>query len=134
MGSGMLRFGKKPGRLWRPLIGIVVAYAVAAQTLLIAIGALTIAAHAQEGLPTFELCHHGRAAPNTPDGGPVHPGCNHCIFCFAASHHAVIGSPPVLFARVNVEIIHLPWTADKHALPRLADYSIANPRGPPSRA
>ncbi len=134
VGGGMVRFGIKPRRLLRPLISVVVAYAVATQTLLIALGALTIAAQANEGLPAFELCHHDQGTPNVPGGGPVHSGCNHCIFCFAASHHAVVAPAPVLFARVNVEIIDIPWTADNRFFPVLSDYSIASPRGPPIRA
>jgi hypothetical protein len=121
-------------RFWRPLIGIVVAYAVAAQSLLIVLGGLNIVAHANEGQPGFELCLHGsQNAPDQPAGAPGHPGCTHCIFCFAGAHHALVGAPPVLFARVNAEIIEVLQTADEHALPRLAAHSIANPRGPPSR-
>ncbi len=131
----MCKFGMRSKRLWRPLIAIVVAYAVAAQSLLIALGALTLAAHAYEGLPTFELClHGGHTTPDPPAGNPGPPGCNHCIFCFAASHHALVGSPPVLFHHVAAEIIDLPAAADKHCRPRLSAYSIASPRGPPLRA
>jgi len=129
----------KPGsgyrRFWRPLIGIVVAYAVAAQSLLIALGGLNLTAHASELQPGFELCLHGsQGVPDLPIGTPGGPGCTHCVFCFAGSHHALVGSPPVAFVRVGGGIIDAPWIADKHALPRLAAYSIASPRGPPLRA
>jgi hypothetical protein len=135
MGGGMFRFGIKPKRLWRPLIGIVAAYAIAAQSLLIALGGLNLAAQASEGQPAFELClHGGQGAPDLPIGGAGGPGCTHCIFCFAGAHHALVGSPPALFARVNVEIIGVLRTIDKHALPRLSAHSIASPRGPPLRA
>jgi hypothetical protein len=128
----MIRFGKVSKRLWRPLIGVVVAYAVAAQSLLIALGGFTLPAHAGNEPPAFELClHDGQAVPNLPAGIPGHPGCSHCIFCFAGSHHALIGSPPYLFHRVEVEIIGTLRAADKHCLPRLSAYSIASPRGPP---
>jgi hypothetical protein len=131
----MSKLGKVPRRLWRPLIGLVVAYAVAAQSLLIALGGFSLPAQANAGAPAFELClHDGQAAPNLPAGNPGHPGCTHCIFCFAGSHHALTASPPILFKRVDVEIIDAPWVADKHALPRLSAYSIASPRGPPLRA
>jgi hypothetical protein len=120
---------------WRPLIGIAVAYAVAAQSLLIAVGGFSFPAQADTGAPGFELClHHGQTAPDLPAGAPGHPGCSHCIFCFAGSHHALIGSAPVLFQRVDGEIAHRPWVADKHAPPRLAAHSIASPRGPPPGA
>jgi hypothetical protein len=122
-------------QLWRPLIGIVVAYAVAAQSLLIAIGGFSLAAHADLATPAFELClHDSQGAPALPAEAPAHPGCSHCIFCFAGSHHALIGSPPVLFSRVDVAVIDVPLAADKHGPPRLSAYTIASPRGPPLRA
>ncbi len=129
----MLKLGIKRARLWRPFIAVVVAYAVAAQTLLIALGALTIAARAEQALPTFTLCHHGRLAPGQPSG-PVQPACNHCIFCFAASHHAVLGSQPSLFHRRQAALVGTPRPADKHCLLLISAHSIANPRGPPTGA
>lgn len=131
----MFGLGMRSKRFWRPLIGLVVAYAVAAQSLLIAIGGFALPAHATEGAPGFELClHNSQGAPDLPGGSPTHPGCSHCIFCFAGAHHALIASPPVLFHRVDIEITAAPRAADKHCLPRLSPYSIASPRAPPHRA
>ena len=129
----------KPGsgyrRFLRPLIGIVAAYAVAAQSLLIALGGLNLAAQASELQPGFELCQHGsQGAPDLPIGAPGGPGCTHCVFCFAGSHHALVGSPPFAFVRVHAGTVDVPWIADKHAVPGLPAYSIASPRGPPLRA
>ncbi len=122
-------------RLWRPFIGIVVAYAVAAQSLLIAIGGFQLIAQADGAAPAFELClHDAQDAPALPAKAPNHPGCNHCIFCFAGSHHAVIGSPPVLFERLYVAATDAVQVADTHGQPLLSAYSIASPRGPPLRA
>lgn len=119
-------------RLWRPLLGAVVAYAVAAQSLLIVFGGFALAARADAGAPGFELClHDGQSAPNSSGGAPSHPGCTHCIFCFAGSHHAVAAAPPAFSHRVDVEFVAAPWTSDQRALPRFYAYSIANPRGPP---
>jgi hypothetical protein len=121
-------FNRGIKQFWRPLIGVVVAYAVAAQSLLIALGGFSLPAHADVAVPGFELClHDSQGAPALPAEAPAHPGCSHCIFCFA-------GSPPVLFSRVDVAVIDAPWVADKHSLPRLSAYSIASPRGPPLRA
>ena len=54
----------------RPFIGTVAAFAVAAQTLLIAFG-LAIPARADLGTPTFELClHDAQDAPEVPAGDP----------------------------------------------------------------
>jgi hypothetical protein len=131
-GRQMVKLGMKAKRLWRPLIGVVVAYAVAAQSLLIALGGFALPAQANAAVPGFEIClHGGQTTPDQTPAAPAFPGCSHCVFCFAGSHHALVGSPPALFHRVDVEIIGAPWAADKHCLPGLAAYSIASPRGPP---
>jgi hypothetical protein len=132
MGGSMFRRGMDRKRLWRPFIGVVVAYAVATQSLLIALGGFALPAQADERAPAFELClRGGQGVPDLPAGNPGHSGCTHCIFCFAGAHHAVIESPPVLFRRVDTEVIDTPWLPDKRRLPNLPPYSIASPRGPP---
>ena len=132
--GGLLKLSVKPKRLWRPLIGVVVAYAVAVQSLLIAIGGFSLPARADAGGLAFELClHDTQGSAGLPTGAPDHSGCTHCIFCFAGLHHAVVGAPSVLFHRVGVEIIVAAWVADTNHPPRLSAYSIASPRGPPSR-
>ena len=128
----MIKLGSGSKRLWRSLIGIVVAYAVAAQSLLIALGGFTLLAHANDGAPAFELClHDSQGASKLPASRPDHSRCTHCIFCFAGSHHAVIGATPAFFHRVHVETVAAPRFADRRPLPRLSAYLIASPRGPP---
>lgn len=132
MNAGVFRLGTKPGRLLRPLIGIVVAYAVAAQSLVIALGGFALPAHADDGVPAFELClHDGQSAPELPASNPDHSGCTHCIFCFGGSHHAVIGASPAVFHRVQVTVVVVRWLDDTSGTTRLSRYAIANPRGPP---
>jgi hypothetical protein len=129
---GTFRLGVGPKRLWRPLLGVVVAYAVAVQSLLIALGGFSLPAHASEGAPAIELClHDADGAPLLPPGKADHSGCTHCVFCFAGSHHAVIGAPSAAYHRAYVEIVNAPWMAHRQRLPRLPAYAIANPRGPP---
>lgn len=131
----MFGLGSGSKRFWRPLIGLLVAYAVATQSLLIALGGFALPAQANESAPGFELClHGGQPAPDLPAGNPKHSGCTHCIFCFAGAHHALIASPSAVFHRVDIEVIHMAWAADKRALPCRSAYSIASPRGPPLRA
>jgi hypothetical protein len=131
----MFKRGSNYRRFWRPVIGIAVAYAVAVQSLLLALGGFQLVAHANAATPGFELCvHDAQGAPAAPDKAPSHPGCSHCIFCFAGAHHALIGSPPVLFVRVDVAVSELALAPGTHAPPRLSAYSIASPRGPPLRA
>jgi hypothetical protein len=56
-------------RLWRPLIGVVVAYAVTAHGLVIAFGSFPSAAQVHDGAPGVELCLHD------PQDAPVNsPG------------------------------------------------------------
>lgn len=119
------------GRSWRPLIGAIVAFAIAAQTLLIAFG-LTLPARADIGISTFELCQHdAQDVPNAPAGDPAAAACSHCIFCFAGSHHAAIGPPAVLFQRVDIGIAATTRAFGRPPPPRLSAHSIASPRGPP---
>jgi hypothetical protein len=130
---GTFRIGSK--RCWRPLLGVLVAYAIAAQSLVIALGGFALPAHADNGTPAFELClHDGQSAPELPASNPDHSGCTHCIFCFGGSHHAVIGASPAVFHRVQVTVVVSRWIADKSGRPRLRPYSIASPRGPPLSA
>jgi len=129
VGGWMIKFGKSE-RLWRPLIAIVVAYAVAAQSLLIVLGGFSTLAQASPGASAFELCHHDTDAPGQPAGLPDHP-CNHCISCFAGSHHATLGSSAVLLQRMDVAAIDAPWIPGGGRLPRLSAHSIASARGPP---
>jgi hypothetical protein len=113
------------------LIGAIAAFAVAAQTLLIAFG-LTLPARADVGISTFELCqHYAQSVPDTPAGDPAAAACAHCTFCFARLHHVAVEPPAVLFQRVDIEIAAAPWVAVKPPLPRLSAHSIASPRGPP---
>lgn len=132
IGDSMLKFGTMAKRLWRPVIGVAVAYAVAMQTLLIVLAGFSSAAQVDLNAPGFALCHHdAQDAPASPSGNPSDTGCSHCIFCFAGSHQGLSASPPVLFHRVNVEIVDaLPSPGSRIIFLRSA-HSIASPRGPP---
>jgi hypothetical protein len=133
--GGVLGRGTNSRRCWRTLVAVVVAYAVAVQSLLIALGGFALAAPASDALAAFELClHDGGTAPALPDGGPTHSPCTHCMFCFAGANHAVTGSPPALIHRVHFGIVEISWARERHSPPRVADHSIASPRGPPPRA
>lgn len=72
---GVFRLSVKSRRFLRPLIGVVVAYSVAAQSLLIALGGFTLPAQADDGTPAFELClHDGQGAPELPTSNPARVG------------------------------------------------------------
>ena len=100
-------------RFWRSLLSVVVAYAVAIQSLLIAVGGFSLPADAGQNAPAFELCLHDAAGePALPASNPDQSGCTHCIFCFAGAHHAVIGTAPAVFHRVNVAMVVVAWLGD----------------------
>ena len=128
---GVFGLSVKSKRFLRPLIGVVVAYAVAAQSLLIALGGFSLRANVGDDTP-FELClHDAQDAPELPAGNPDHTSSTHCIFCFVGSHHAAIVAPRGVFQCVYVENVEAPRAADRQRLRRLSAYSIASPRGPP---
>jgi hypothetical protein len=121
--------------LWRPLIAVVLAYALAAQSLLVTLGGFAALAPADPDATAFVLCaHNSEGAPVQPVNAPTYPGCNHCIFCFAGTHHAVIGSPPITAARGRIASIETALAAVAQAPSRPPAHSIASPRGPPLRA
>jgi len=127
--------GIRSWRVGRALIAVITAYAVAAQTLLIAFAGQSLAAKTADTPPGFELCHHdATGGARLPADAPIQDGCNHCIFCFAGAYLSVAAPPRALFQRVDVEIAVAHWASENGATPRLPAYAIANPRGPPLRA
>ena len=118
-------------RLWRPFLGVVVAYAIAIQSLLTVLGGFAPAAQIDTAVTGLELCHQDAQAPVEVPAKNPDPGCAHCIFCFAGAHHAVISTAPAVFHRVNVAMVVVAWPGDSSGPRRLARYTIASPRGPP---
>jgi hypothetical protein len=134
-GSAMGGVGQNGTRCWRTLLSVVVAYTVAIQSLLIAVAGFSLPADAGQNAPPFELClHDGSGAPELPAGNPDQSGCTHCIFCFAGAQHAVIGTAPAIFHRINVAMVVVPRLGDRSGLRWLTRYTIASPRGPPFSA
>jgi hypothetical protein len=118
------------------LIGVIVAYAVAAQSLLIALGGLPVPAQVVDGTSGFELCLHdtqeaGKDAEQLPASNPDQPGCTHCIFCFAGANHAIVDASTVLFHRVDFDILVVALFGNEAPRPDAPSHSIASPRGPP---
>ena len=120
-----------PDGFWRRLIAVVLVHAVAVQALLIALGGFSLAGNADQSSPAFELCSHDANGATSPAKLPDHSGCTHCTFCFAGAHHAVIGTTPSPFHRVNLAMVVVPWLDDSSGLRRLTRHTIASPRGPP---
>ena len=119
-------------RLWRTWISIVTAYAVAAQSLLIALGGFSFAAVAGEVTPAFQLCVHTKQdIPVQPTKIPDDAACTHCMVCFIGSAHALIRSTDILSSRIDTESSAIRWVGDQSPLSGQFPHSIANPRGPP---
>jgi hypothetical protein len=113
-------------------LSVVVAHAVAIQSLLIAVAGFSLPADGGQNAPAFELCLHDAAGePALPASNPDQSGCTHCVFCFAGAHHAVIGTAPAVFHSVDVAMVVVAWLGDTSGLTRLTRYTIASPRGPP---
>jgi hypothetical protein len=128
----MNRSGSMGARLWRSLLSIAVAYAVAIQSLMIAVAGFSLPADTGQNGPAFELClHDTTGAPAQPADKPDLSGCTHCIFCFAGAHHAMVGTTPADFHRVNVAMVVVPWHGGTSVPVRLTRHAIASPRGPP---
>src|SRR6516165_9295664 len=125
MGTGCAGFK----RSWRPFLCIVVAYAIAIQSLLLVLGGFAPAAQIGSAVTGLELCHQDAQAPVEVPAKNSDQGCAHCIFCFAGAHHAVI-STPAAFHRVNLAMVVVSWLGETSGL-RLTRYTIASPRGPP---
>jgi hypothetical protein len=126
--------GQNGTSYWRTLLSVVVAYAVAIQTVLIAVGGFSSPADAGQNASAFELCLHDvSSVPDVPASKPD-LYCTHCMFCFAAAHDAVIGTEPAVFHRVNIAMLVVPWLGDQSGLTRPTRYTIASPRGPPLSA
>jgi hypothetical protein len=131
----MIGLGCKGTHFWRALLSVVVAYVVAAQSLLIAVAGFSPPPDAGQNASAFELClHDASGAPELPASKPDLADCMHCIFCFAGSHDAVIGTAPALFHHINVAMLVVPRLGDQSGLRRLTRYAIASPRGPPLSA
>lgn len=121
-------------RFWRSLLSVLVAYAIAIQSLLIAFAGFSLPADAGQNAPAFELCLHdtsGATSPDLPANKPDLSGCTHCIFCFAGAQHAVIAGTPAVFHHLTVAMAVVRWLDDTAGLDRLIRYTIASPRGPP---
>ena len=117
-------------RSWRPFLCIVVAYAIAIQSLLLVLGGFAPAAQIGSAVTGLELCHQDAQAPvEVPAKNSDRP-CAHCMFCFAGVHHAVISTVPAVFHRVNIAMVVVSWLGETSGL-RLTRYTIASPRGPP---
>src|ERR1700720_1938223 len=91
-------------RLWRPFLGVVVAYAVAIQSLLLVLGGFAPAAQIDSAVTGLELCHqHPNARVKFPEK-PRPGGSVPSFFCLPGPPRGVTTPAPAVFHRVNVAI------------------------------
>ena len=126
----MIQPGREAMRLWRFIVCVVAAYAVAAQSLLVALGGFSLA-DIDQNLPVFELCHDASATRERPDSNSDYLACTHCIFCFAGAHQAAIAGSNAILHRIDFEILAVASVAHESVRPDTPSHSIASPRGPP---
>jgi hypothetical protein len=86
-------------RLWRPFLAVVVAYAIAIQSLLIVLGGFAPAAKIDSAVTGLELCHQDAQAPVEVPAKNADPGGRplHLLLCRSAAcgdQHRVHRLPP----------------------------------------
>jgi hypothetical protein len=117
-------------RIWRSVIGIVVSYAIAFQSL-VGGGSLALSI-SDEGLSGFELCINGGAeAAALPPDAPRQHGDNHCAFCLVGAYQPLVVPPDSPHQRAEIKSVIVCWPTASWLLPQARRYLIARPRGPP---
>jgi hypothetical protein len=118
------------GRLWRSLIGLLVAHAIAVQGLALGLLSPPKLAAAQ-GLPAFGLCLNGtHETPSAPADDQA-PG-THCLLCMAGWEPVLDVPPACSPTPVRPEMgSALLASHVRQPLPSI-ERSIAQPRAPPA--
>lgn len=118
----------------RPLIAVVVAYALITQIFAAAI-AFRLASSGGDPQFEIELCaHNGQDAPVAPTDVPDRPCDQHCILCFANASLAAAGPAAFRLQLLELKFAQIAWRADESRLPQPSRYTLARPRGPPAGA
>jgi hypothetical protein len=137
MGALLTQRSNRSNRFWRSVVGLVAAYALALQGILIGFSGAQLAAtpydHAASG---FELCVNGGQDDSELPATPAIPQhLDHCLFCFAGVHHCALDAAAQSHAEYGSFGQGSTLAATTRSRPSYAsDYSIARPRGPPISA
>jgi hypothetical protein len=127
----------RSNRFWRSVVGLIAAYALALQGILIGFSGAQLAAtpydHAASG---FELCLNGTQDDSGSPAAPAIPQhLDHCLFCFAGVHHCALDA--VAQSHAGYDSFGQGSALAGATRSRPSDgskYSIARPRGPPISA
>jgi hypothetical protein len=129
----------RSSRFWRSAVGLVAAYAIAFQGILVGLAGAQLAAttydHAASG---FELClNDTQNGAQDNSGSPIAPAIpqhlDHCVFCFASAHHDM-GAPAQSYVGYGGGYGTALAVATASHPSYVSEYSIARPRGPPISA
>ena len=121
--------------LWRtfarPLVGIVVAYAIVINAFASVAPDLHAAGGNDPGL-AFELCTHDAQGGRTSPGEPADRSCvQHCLLCLANLNFALLAPDGSAARAVAFEAQMVSWRLNQSHAPQTSRYAIARPRGPP---
>jgi hypothetical protein len=124
----------RSNRFWRSVVGLVAAYALALQGILIGFSGAQLAAtpydHAASG---FELCLNGSQDGSGSPAIPQH--LDHCLFCFAGVHHCALDAATQSYVGYGSFGQGSALAGATRSRPSdSSKYSIARPRGPPISA
>jgi hypothetical protein len=121
------------------VVGIVAAYALFVQSVLIGILGAGLAAHAADGnaAPGYELClsHTTDTAQAPADSPAEHSNCTaHCLLGVAGSLKAALVPPELSLGRIGVAVSAIRWETRDWQIPRGLHNPVARQRGPPLAA
>jgi hypothetical protein len=120
--------------LSRPLVSIVVAYALVVQVFVAAAISRPAADPLDQQFAAALCAHDSHGAPVSPGDAPDQACIEHCLGCFAGLNLALIEPDSSAFRAIEFVGAPVTWRADRSAPSRLARFAIAKPRGPPSGA
>jgi hypothetical protein len=116
----------------RPLVGIVVAYAIVINAFASVARDLHAAAGGNDPGSAFELCTHDAQGGRTSPGEPADRSClQHCLLCLANLSFAFVAPNGSIAREVAFEAQLVSWRVDHSHPPQSSPYAIARPRGPP---
>jgi hypothetical protein len=130
MGLGTRRF-------WRPKLAIAVSFALVIHNALVLLLATQLSAAAVgDALAGAELCLHSTADTVLlpPIDEPGGHNDQHCLSWCLAAHHSLAVAVETSHEACRLQGGDVLSVGVDWQLPRLTEYSIARPRGPPLRA
>jgi hypothetical protein len=131
---GVMRGAAKGStRIWRRVVGCILAYALALQGIGYALASTQIIGQiaGDDSWPGYELCRGDTSAAEASGNIPHNPTGNyHCFYCIAGGNH-LLGAPPFHPGVVAVAFVVVTWPFTPWQISTLNVYSGSRARGPP---